>query len=62
MSLTSIDDEISWKTCKYKFWNISLSINARDMKILPFDAPHLVDSNELLYALLRLLDGEIPAI
>jgi hypothetical protein len=38
---------------------ISPSIDARDMNLPPFDAPHRGDSNELLIAILRSLDGEI---
>ena len=47
------------KYVKYKNRNISTSIDAKDMKIPPFDAHHLGESNELLCIFLQLLDGEI---
>src|SRR5581483_4732120 len=41
------------------FYNISSSIDARDLILPPFDAPHRGDSNEPSFVLLRSLDDEI---
>jgi hypothetical protein len=52
-------DEIFPNFLKQKNANIFSSIEARDMKILPFDASHHGESNKPCFVPLRSLDAKI---
>ena len=58
MSLASIDEKLSALFSLEIFDDNSSSIEAKDMKILLFDASHHDESSELLIILLRSRDGE----
>src|SRR5438270_9494622 len=47
------------KHIKLQCWNISSPIDARDLILPSFDAPHRDDSNEPSFVFLRSLDSEI---
>src|ERR1051325_10937719 len=59
MSLASIDKKIFAFFYFETFRNISLTINARDIKIPSLDVSHHNESNKLCLVLLQLLDAEI---
>jgi len=58
MSLGSIDKKLFAFYALESFDDNSLSIDARDMYLLPFDASRYDESNELCFIFLRSLDGE----
>ncbi len=60
MSLVSIDGKLFAFYALETFANNFLSIDARDMKIPPFDAHRHDESNELLCVLLRPIESETP--
>ena len=62
MSLAPIDGKLFAFYGLEIFANIFLSIDARGMKTLPFDAYRHGDPNELYFVSLRSLDGEISRI
>jgi hypothetical protein len=59
MSLTSIDGKISAFYCLETFEDCFLSIDAKDIKIPPFDAYHYDNSSKYWFIFLRLLDDEL---
>ena len=56
MSLASMDKKIFAFFCFEIFGNISLTIDARDMKTPSLDASHHDESNKLCLVLLQSLD------
>ena len=59
MSLASIDEKIFAFFCFETFGNISLTIDARDIKIPSLDASRHDESNKLYLVLLQSLNAEI---
>ena len=60
MSLRSIDDKIFWKVHLMLNENNFLSIDPRDINLLPFDSSHYNESNELYFIILRSIDDKLP--
>ena len=60
MSLGLIDEGLFAFFCLQIFDDISLSINLKGIKILPFDASHHGDSNKLCYKFLLSVNNKLP--
>ena len=58
MSLASMDEKLFTFYVLETFDNNSVYIDARSMKILPFDAAQRAESNKSCFMLLRPLDDE----